>query len=612
MSKNKETKKKTQPKTVGDTKRFSIWILPIMLILGILPLVTRMFELESVVEKLFFGAEADTNYDFFLYGKGILLLVLAGIMLVVLVGRWFCDSEWPKLGLAFIPLAVYALLVLVSSILSDYQDFVMKGVDESYQSMFILLAYCVLTVYSYVMVRSERSVKQILTWWLVGIFLLIVIGVTQLFFKDFWATWLGRHILLPVSQWGTNLSFKFEAGRIYLSQYNPNYVGGLAVMIIMVFGVLALFVKEKKRWLFAIAAAGMMMCLLGSQSKNGIIALGVCMVLMLVFFRKKLKKYWPATVIIGVVMISAVVGMDFARGHFISNAFKTTWNTLTKKTAPITGEKAKVEDIQTKDDYVVVYYDGDELRVACDYNSEDNTMLFHISDQDDKKITYVDEDGDGIYSLEDERFENITLRTTKHGDVACFGLNIGGTWWDFTNEVGKKGYYYCSVMGYYTKMQKAESAVFTNMGNLGSGRGYIWARSIPILKDTILLGKGADNYWAYFPRYDYVEAWKNGYYAKTISTPHNMYLQIGINSGVISLIAFLAFFVIYFVDCIRLYWKENFDNFLSQAGIGICLATFGYMMTGFLNDMMVCVAPIFWCLMGLGLAVNRLYRKERK
>lgn len=612
MFKKKETNNNRKEKKAAVKKEsFSITILPIMLILGILPLVTRMFELESVVEKLFFGAEPDKNYDFFLYGKGMLLLVLAGIMLVVLVARWFYDTEWPKLGIAFIPLAFYALPVLISSVQSDYQDFAMKGVDESYQSMFILLAYCVLTVYSYVMVRSEYSVKQILTWWMVGIFLLVVIGATQLFFKDFWSTWLGRHILLPIDQWGTNLTFKFGAGRIYLSQYNPNYVGGLAVMIIMVFGVLALFVKEKKRFLFAAAAVGMLMCLLGSQSKNGIIALILCVALMLVFFRKQLKKYWLATVIIGVVMIGSIVGMDFARGHFISNAVKTTWNTLTKKTDPVTGERAKVEDIQTKDDYVVVYYDGDELRVACQYNSEDNTMLFGIADQNGKEIAYTDKDGDGIYNLEDERFQNITLRTTTHGDVACFGLNIGGTWWDFTNEVGKKGYYYCSVMGYYTKMEKAESAVFTNMGNLGSGRGYIWARSIPILKDTILIGKGADNYWAYFPRYDYVEAWKNGYYAKTISTPHNMYLQIGINSGVISLIAFLAFFVIYFVDCIRLYWKENFDSFLAQAGIGICLGTFGYMMTGFLNDMMVCVAPVFWCLMGIGLAVNRLYRKER-
>ncbi len=613
MANNKEHKKDIKQKTMVQKKEpFSIAALPIMLTLGLLPLITRMIRLDSVVEKLFFGGEVSANWDFFLYAKGILLLVLAGVMLAALVGAWFCDKSWPTLGIAFIPLAVYALLVLISSLHSDYQDFAMKGVDESYQSMFILLAYCVLTVYSYVMVRSKAAVKHIFIWWSVGVFLLIIIGVTQLFFKDFWATWLGRHLLLPMKEWGeTKLEFKFEAGRIYLSQYNPNYVGGLAVMIIMPFSMLGLFMKERKRWIFVLGSLGMLMCLMGSQSKNGIIALVLSVILMLVFLRKKIKKYWPAACILVALFICSIVGMDFARNHFISNAFKATWNTLTKKTERISDERAKLEDIQTTEDRVKVYYDGNELQVQYQYNSEDNTMLFAICDQDGNRIAYADADGDGVYNLQDERFESITLRTGMQGEVACFDLNIGGTWWRFTNQVGSNGYYYYSLMGYYTKMEKAESVLFTNMGGLGSGRGYIWARSIPVLKETLLIGKGADNYWAYFPRYDYVEAWKNGYYAKTVSTPHNMYLQIGINSGVLSLIAFLAFFGIYFVDCFKLYWKETFEDFLPQAGVGICLAVFGYMATGILNDMMVCVAPVFWCLIGLGLAVNRIYRKER-
>lgn len=612
MEKKVEKKKELQQKNMNMQKEpFSLMTLPIMLVLGLVPLITRMVFLDSHVEELLFGSEVDTNNDAFLYVKGIVLLVLAGIMLIILIGTWFYDREWPKLGLAFIPLAVYALFVFISSLRSEYQEFAMKGIDESYQSMFILLAYCVLAIYSYVMVRSETAVKRIFTWWTIGIFLLVLIGISQMFFNDFWGTWLGRHLLLAVKDWGTNLVFKLEPGRVYMSQYNPNYVGGLAVMIILPFGILALLGKGKVRWLYALTALGMLLCLLGSQSKNGIIALVLSAVLMLVFFRKKLRKNWIATLIVGVVLIGSIVGVDFARGHFISNAFRITWNTLTGQQNSVQTEKDKLEDILTMDDYVVIYYDGNELYVQCINYSESKQMVFDIRDQDGKEITYADEDGDGICVLEDERFNAISLRASMLGEAAGFGLNIGGTWFNFTNEVGDGSYYYYAPTGYFTKIVKAESAVFTNMGSLGSGRGYIWSRSIPILKETVLVGKGADNYWAYFPANDFVEAWKSGYYDKTISTPHNMYLQIGINSGVISLIAFLAFFVIYFVDCIKLYWKDEFNHFLPQAGIGICLAVFGYMLTGFLNDMMVCVAPVFWCLMGLGLAVNRLYRKER-
>lgn len=585
-------------------------LLPVLVTLGILPLVARMVSRNSHVEELLFGSSAKiTTYDFFLYGKSILLLILAGIMLAVLIARWFYDYDWPRLNYMFIPLGVHALFVFLSSVFSEYQQFSMYGIDDSYQSMFVLLAYCVLTVYCYVMVRSEADLKKIFTWWLVGLALLILIGLFQLFVTDFWSTWLGRHIMLPAKEWETELKFYFVGGRVYMSQYNPNYVGPLAVMIIMVFGVLALLTREKKRWLFAAAAVGMMLCLLGSQSKNGMIALVLTGIVLLLFLRKKLKKHWIISVIIGVLVVGSFVVMDFTRGHYISNAFKNSWNALTGKTAGASSRDI-LEDIQTGKDAVRVLYDGNTLEVRCQYLSEANQMVFALTDQDGTEIGYQDTNEDGIYELQDERFSDIYLSTTSKDNKPCFVLNICGVDWVFTNQVGDAGYYYCAPYGYFMKMEKAETAVFTKMGTLGSGRGYIWARTIPILKDTIILGKGADNYWAYFPYRDFVEGWKNGYLLKTISTPHNMYLQMGVNTGVISLIAFLLFALLYVIDCVRLYWKESYTSFLPQIGLGLCMAVLGYLITGFLNDSMVCVAPVFWCLIGLGLAVNRIYRKE--
>lgn len=601
MQKHSEKNKKSS---------FSIWTLPVLLVLGVLPLITQMVTLDSRVEELFFGAKMDENYDFFLYWKGIFLMVLVGIMLVSMIVFYVTNKNQPKLGKAFIPLGIFALLIFISSLASKYSYFVVHGIDESYQSMFILLSYCVLPVYAYLVVNSQETLKQIFTWWTVGIFILVFIGVMQLFIKDFWATWLGRHLILPISEWGTNLSFKFEPGRVYLSQYNPNYVGPLAVMIIMVYGTLTIFTKNKKRLLFAAVTAGMLLCLMGSLSKNGVISLVFSLVLLLLFLRKKFKKYWIGMVAAVLTLVCVIFVTDMTRNHYITNAFKKNLKMLAGKEEVQDMEKVKLEDIQTTVEDVVVYYDKNELHVQTKYNEDANTLAFTIKDQDGKTVDFKDADGDAVYEFTDERFSTIQLKSAMNGNVPCFQLKIGDVWWTFTNKVGTNGYYYLSVMGYYTKMVKAPTAVFTNMGKLGSGRGYIWARSIPILKETIFIGKGADNYWAYFPHFDYVEAWRNGYYAKTISTPHNMFLQIGINSGVISLIAFLAFFLIYFVDCIKLYWKENFDNYLSQVGLALCLAVFGYMISGFLNDMMVCVTPVFFCLIGIGMAVNRMYRKE--
>ena len=45
-------------------------------------------------------------------------------------------------------------------------------------------------------------------------------------------------------------------------------------------------------------------------------------------------------------------------------------------------------------------------------------------------------------------------------------------------------------------------------------------------------------------------------------------------------------------------------------GIGIMLGTFGYLVTGLANDSTVAVAPVYWCLLGVGMAVNRYNRRN--
>ena len=51
------------------------------------------------------------------------------------------------------------------------------------------------------------------------------------------------------------------------------------------------------------------------------------------------------------------------------------------------------------------------------------------------------------------------------------------------------GTYYMNVFG-KPKIVPAETAIFTDYEWLASGRGYIWSRTIPLLKDNIILGSG--------------------------------------------------------------------------------------------------------------------------
>ncbi|MHB8065560.1 MAG: O-antigen ligase family protein, partial [Ruminiclostridium sp.] len=159
---------------------------------------------------------------------------------------------------------------------------------------------------------------------------------------------------------------------------------------------------------------------------------------------------------------------------------------------------------------------------------------------------------------------------------------------------------------------KAPSYGFKGYEEWASTRGYIWSRSIPLLKDTVLLGHGPDTYAIYFPQNDF--SGKLQHLNMTyilVDKPHNMYLQIAINTGVVSLIAFLVFVLWYISSSFSLYFKpKKNDSFYYMAGSACVLSVIGFLVAGLANDSNVNISPIFWIMLGIGFACNRLYKKE--
>ena len=79
----------------------------------------------------------------------------------------------------------------------------------------------------------------------------------------------------------------------------------------------------------------------------------------------------------------------------------------------------------------------------------------------------------------------------------------------------------------------------------------------------------------------------------------NYYLQMGIETGCLSLVLMLAFFVIFL--------KRGFAAAKGKCHTqkeyfirAILISVLGYLFAGMFNDSMVVTAPVFWCLLGLG------------
>ena len=172
------------------------------------------------------------------------------------------------------------------------------------------------------------------------------------------------------------------------------------------------------------------------------------------------------------------------------------------------------------------------------------------------------------------------------------------------------------VISYNNKLtEPIEAPRFTFLDGketFASNRGYIWSRTIPILKDTFFVGYGPDNFIMVFPHEDYVGRFNVGSSGMNIivDKPHNLYLQTAVNTGVLSLISLLFFWGIYLVNSMKIYLKGNLNSYTEYMGAAIFLSITAYLVAGMFNDSIVAVAPLFWILLGMGIGINRMVKDK--
>lgn len=588
------------------------YLLPIIFIISILPLIVKMKIYNAGLSEFNWFLTNDTQFDFFLYYKSMIFTFITFIITVLLIWMFIKhkylnshsnnilkENGKYKFTLALIPLSVYAILALLSTVFSKYSSFGYKGIFEQFESVFVLLGYCILVYYSFLIINSEDDIKLIIKWLLVGIIILCLLGLTQATGNDFFASEYGKKLIVPSAHWNIleQLKFNFEKNRVYLSLYNPNYVGLYTSLISPILLVVLLFTKNRKlQVLYGIAITGLILCMIASSSRNGFVALCVSLTFIIVLFRKLLKKHWKLSfAVLGFVVI-AFLSINVAMGNVFVERLQSMMTDVKTPEYPLSS-------ILTNDDNIEITYNKNKLYIQAERN-DNNLYDFTLTDGNKNKVETILDVASSTYYLDDARFNTITLQQAHLDNTISFNVIIDGVNWYFTNQLVDNTYYYINNYGKFDKIINAKSALFTNYDKIGSSRGYIWSRTIPLLKNHLLLGTGADTFSLVYPQNDYIGRYHNGYISSLITRPHNMYLQIAVQTGVLSLIAFLAFYAMYFMSCIKLYYNNNFNSYYTQVGAAIFVGTIGYMVSGLFNDSTITVSPIFWAMMGIGLAIN--------
>ena len=572
-----------------------ILLIPIILVIALIPLVVLLKQFPTHLEQYSWYSYESTTLDCFLYYKQALLLVVGSIMGFILIFLFCTKRQRIRFRLSFLCLAFYAFMAIISTLFSDYRINTLTGIPDQLESVFILLVYCILSFYSYQMIHSDNDIKRILKPLMVSIALLCILGITQISGHDFLSSSIGSKMITATSANPIKLSLNF--GRIvFLTLFNPNYVGIYCVLVLPLLFMLLLYSSNlKQRLLYIVLIIGLGICLIGSGSQTGIITICISIVFLVLLNRHLVVQYKKVTIPLLILVLLAGIGFSIKINlpQRIANlAHPNVTNQLNK--------------VETKKDCVTIIYNNEPLNISIQ-TDQVSTFYFTFTDSDGFPVEYVTNQDESSITIQDSRFPQLVVQPSLFNNIYCFRVLIGGNDWVFTNVSDDSSYYYINCYGKMIKINNDSPSAFSDAFNsFASGRGYLWSRTIPLLKDTLFIGCGPDNFVFEFPNDDYVGMINNGFNKQIMTKPHSMYLQIWIQTGMLSLSVFVIFYLIYFIRSLKLYLKGPLNTYTKQIGAGILVSTFGYMFSGLINDSTITVTPIFWVFLGVGMAVNEI------
>ena len=583
--------------------QLSIDILLAIFMICILPVLMHLYLYQANLSAYdWFSNQDEQASDFFLHIKMIAILVIGIIMLFILCCTLLKNKSIIKLNKSHYFLFGYLFFSLLSAILSINKGFSFKGSYEQFQPITVLLAYGIINIFMYLFLVDNQKLKILFTGWSVSICLLSIIGFFQFIGIDPLNTSVFKRLTTPRQYWETidNMQLVTEQNRTYLTLFNPNYVGLFASLALPIFIVLMCMEKQKKRkMLYGIVNIGLLVCTIGSRSKNTVFALILPLIFIILILRKMWIEHLKLSILGVVSTIILILLFNTIGGNIFSNSIKNSFY--------VEDPKIILQDIQLTDTGVIFQFPNSKCQI--DYSlSIDNNFSFSILDENHNVLETTYNEENNSLLITDPNYYNISIMPIFLEENYGFAVNFQGKQWIFSKDNTGK-YLYYNDANKWTTFNKAESAdIFKE--RLFTGRGYVWNRTLPLLKQHIFIGSGSDTFVLEYPQEDYVSNYNQGYENVIVTKPHNLYLQIGVETGIISLLCFLIFYFIYFIQSIRLYWKCKFEHMLESYGFAIFVGTIGFMISSLVNDSTVCVSPLFWGILGIGIGINRKLRND--
>ena len=609
---------------------------------AIVPMIVRLHEVElkETTSQAYTGVAS--QLDFFSYNKATILSGCAIALLLYILSRVLQRRRIP-LAPIHAPLGIYAICIIASSMASGaFSDIAWNGYPDRYEGATVLLCYVLLTFTISIMVTDEKRMDAVL-WPIVGMTVIVgALGLSQFFDHDFLKTVVGRNMMLPTRHKNLidTLTFNFGKGEMYTTVYNPNFLGSLSALLLPVgIGMYHRAIDQKKR--MPIIAGGLFSVMafvlwIGGMSRAGLVGGVIGIVLLTGFLARRMLRHWAHTLALFLVLVAAYVGMDAYSNYNVTREFLGTLPTsmasslLTaldkrhpvvveedpedRKTAyippvpPIDTSGSLVRKADIENNTFIFETDTESLKLKLDTQ----TLSLDVRDGQDKPLAVTNLPNQEING---KQISLMVFTNPQYADYSMYLIDSGTvfTWKGKSIALLVRDsmlLYQNKTNSAIAKMDNPSSIGFKGAELFASSRGYIWSRSFPLLKDTLLIGHGPDTFAAYFPQNDLASKmnWLQGP-TDLVDKPHNWYLQLAINTGILSLVAVLVLLIWYGLRSLKR-WALDDGSSIRSIGVAILCGLIGYCVAGVFNDSVVSVAPVFWAILGLGIALLRFPKPD--
>ncbi len=621
-----------------------IFFIPASFFTALILIIVRLHSYSRPMGQFFWypGSENVDLMDYFSYYKMLAILTCSILALLALAYQYINKTLSIKRSFAYLPMGIYSVFVLLSFLINGYKEFSLWGFNERFEGMLPTLGYMVMLFYIINVINDERAIKWILYPLTAVSVLLSFLGLSQAVGHDFFQSTLGKMLITPPKYWDSldRMKFAFENNEIYQTLYNINYVSFYLTLLVPLFGMLfirsILLGKEGALWkkisygaLFALLIYNM----IGSASSGGLLGLGVLGITALIILNKRILE-WRLPVALLLIIAILITGLTYERWmpelsntltHLSSAAdstkkaflvYATEEETVSAEQPQPCSKKPVIDYMKTDANNLKASLNGNPLTLQLTSDQDGNLSGMALLDGNEKVLPLLPVEGEsGRFYIDDERFYEYAMISYAKLDQFFFVLlHTENHVWTF--QITGDGLLYRNDMGKVLSLSDVPALGFSSNQDFGSGRGYIWSRTLPMIKNTFFIGHGSDTYPMYFPQNDYTGKYNTSVFSYNVNIivdkPHNFYLATAVNTGVLSLLALLTLFGIYLLQSIKLYRRIKFEqHYLTFVGAGIFFGISGFLASALVNDSSVSVMPLFYGLLGCGISINAiLSRKE--